>query len=410
MKTLQLFEGYGVELEYMIVNTSDLNVSPITDELMKAKSGSYLDEIDNGIISWSNELALHVLELKTTLPSPSLNGLSEDFHKNILEINGLLSPMNAMLLPTAMHPWMDPWKEMKLWPHEKNEIYEKYNSIFDCRGHGWANLQSVHFNLPFANDEEFGRLHAAIRLVLPVIPALAASSPIADGKLTGWNDTRLKVYQSNQAKIPSIAGKVIPEQVFSERDYRETILAKNYADISAFDPEGILQDEWLNSRGAIARFQRNAIEIRIIDIQECPNADLALLKIIVQLIRDLVEEKNISYHAQKAFTTDMLSAIFQQAIHLGQQTIIQDRTYLNAFGIKQEGISLKEFWRTFIKNHKPDSPWEEGYYNVLLQQGNLSDRIANSLHKHTQKFEVADVYRKLATCLQENTYLSFANS
>src|SRR5690606_17301416 len=143
---------------------------------------------------------------------------------------------------------------------------------------GWANLQSVHLNLPFDGDEEFGRLHAAIRLVLPILPALAASSPLKDGHYTGLKDTRLDVYQSNQRKVPSIAGRVVPEQVFTQKDYEEQILQRNYQDIAPYDPEGILQDEWLNSRGAIARFQRNAIEIRVLDIQECPAADLAILK------------------------------------------------------------------------------------------------------------------------------------
>ena len=35
-------------------------------------------------------------------------------------------------------------------------------------------------NLPFSSDEEFGRLHAAIRLLLPLLPALAASSPLVE--------------------------------------------------------------------------------------------------------------------------------------------------------------------------------------------------------------------------------------
>ena len=43
----------------------------------------------------------------------------------------------------------------------------------------------MHVNLPFADDAQFARLHAAIRLVLPLLPALAASSPIAEGSVIG---------------------------------------------------------------------------------------------------------------------------------------------------------------------------------------------------------------------------------
>ena len=87
-------------------------------------------------------------------------------------------------MPTAMHPWMDPATETVLWD-DATDVYRTYDRIYGCRGHGWANLQSMHVNLPFADDSQFARLHAAIRLVLPLLPALAASSPIAEGSVDG---------------------------------------------------------------------------------------------------------------------------------------------------------------------------------------------------------------------------------
>ena len=97
--------------------------------------------------------------------------VEESWNPLIRTLATLPQPVIARLLPTAMHPWMDPDRDLRLWPHEASAVYEAFNRIFSCRGHGWANLQSAHINLPFANDEEFGRLHAAIRAVLPIIPA-----------------------------------------------------------------------------------------------------------------------------------------------------------------------------------------------------------------------------------------------
>ena len=71
----------------------------------------------------------------------------------------------------------------------------------------------MHINLPFADDAEFTRLHAAIRAVLPIIPALSAASPFEQGSATGWMDTRLRYYRDNQREIPEISGQVIPEAV-----------------------------------------------------------------------------------------------------------------------------------------------------------------------------------------------------
>ena len=165
-------------------------------------------------------------------------------------------------------------------------------------------LQSTHLNLPFYDDEEFAKLHAAIRLVLPILPALCASSPILDGKLTGSMDTRLKYYKTNQAKIPSITGKVIPEAVFSKRNYLNTIYEKIKTDIAPYDPNEELNAIWVNSRGAIPRFDRGSIEIRIMDIQECPAADIAALTLVIETIKAFTGNLFISLEAQMKWKTE----------------------------------------------------------------------------------------------------------
>ena len=180
-----------------------------------------------------------------------------------------------------MHPWMDPDHELKLWPHDYNPIYEVYNRIFDCRGQGWANLQWAHLNLPFASDDQFGRLHAAIRILLPLLPALAASSPVVAGALTGYADNRMRFYRHNSQRVPSLTGQVVPEVVFNCADYEQHIFQVMYRDIAPFDTDKILCHEWLNSRGAIARFDRHAIEIRVLDVQDVPAVDIAICEVIV---------------------------------------------------------------------------------------------------------------------------------
>ena len=210
-----------------------------------------------------------MIELKTNGPAPRLSGLAERFAGEVEQIDALLAPLGARLMPTAMHPWMDPTREFRLWPHGGRQIYQAFDRIFDCRGHGWANLQSTHLNLPFANDEEFGRLHAAVRAILPLLPALAASSPFVEGRHPGILDARLDFYRTNARRVPSVTGQVIPEPVFTRSGY-EALLETIYADLAPLDPAGTLRHEWVNARGCIARFDRMALEIRLLDVQECP--------------------------------------------------------------------------------------------------------------------------------------------
>ncbi|HRK34868.1 MAG TPA: glutamate-cysteine ligase family protein, partial [Candidatus Hydrogenedentes bacterium] len=323
-RNFHLFERFGIELEYMIVDAETLDVMPVTDEVLKSVTGEYVNEFERGPVTWSNELVLHVIELKSTQPLQSLDGAHVAYQENVRALNALLAGRGACLMPTAMHPWMDPFTNTRLWPHGNNEIYDAFNAIFDCRGHGWSNLQSVHLNLPFANDEEFARLHAAIRILMPIMPALAASSPIMELKTTGILDNRMDVYRTNSSRIPLVTGLVIPEPVFSAEDYQRSILQRLYHEIAPHDPEGILQEEWLNARGAIARFERNTIEVRVLDVQECPAADLAIVSAITAALRALSSGHWISLAEQQKWATESLHEILLDVVHFGEKAVIRD--------------------------------------------------------------------------------------
>lgn len=396
-RNLHLFEGYGVELEYMIVSRKTIDIQPIAEKIFWEVSGEFLADIERGPIAWSNELVSHVLELKTNGPATTLQGLDTLFHENIREINTILRKYDAILLPSGAHPWMDPFKETVIWPHEFNEIYEVYDRIFDCRGHGWSNLQSTHINLPFTGDDEFARLHAAIRVVLPLIPALTASSPMLDGRLTGFTDSRLETYRHNQEKIPSIAGKVIPEQIFTKADYERQIFDKIRDDIRDYDTEGVLDKHFLNSRGAIARFDRGAIEIRIIDIQECPKADLAILSLLVDVIKNLVAEHTASFEEQKSWNETDLAEIFLGVIREGMGYHIQNGDYLKLFGMGGTNVVAKDFWRQLTKGTPAND-----VIDTILQHGNLSERITATLRPGFPHSQVQATYNKLAGCLETN--------
>jgi glutamate---cysteine ligase / carboxylate-amine ligase len=402
-KTLHLFEAYGVEMEYMIVDRDTLQVKPISDKLIYDEVGAYVSDVEFGEMAWSNELVLHVIELKTQVPAASLQGLEYPFQEQVMHINQLLEKHNAMLLPTGAHPLMNPFTETQLWPHEHNAIYEAYNRIFDCKGHGWANLQSTHLNLPFGNDEEFGKLHAAIRMVLPLIPAIAASSPVLDGKISGLLDTRLEVYRHNQDKIPAIAGKIVPEAVFSKKAYEEQILQKMYDAVAPYDPDGELQEEFLNSRGAIARFERNAIEIRLIDIQESPLADLAVLQAIVAVVQALVSERWVSLDELKKWDEDRLSNLLLRVIECGQEAIITETGFTDNFGFKcDDNCTVGELWKHLVAetmnlDEQPDIAYA---LNVILSRGCLSKRILDALGERPTESTIKHVYTSLAHCLQ----------
>lgn len=404
-QTPHIFQGYGVELEYIIVREDSLDILPVADQLLRAVSGSDESEVEMGSIGWSNELVLHVVELKTNGPVATLNGLAPLFQEHVVHANRLLSGMGGRLMPTAMHPWMDPDRETRLWPHDSHEIYDAYNSIFGCHGHGWSNVQSTHINLAFNGDEEFGRLHTAVRLILPLIPALAASSPFVDGRQGKALDSRLEFYKTNQLQVPVIAGAIIPEPVVSRREYEEKIFARIYRDIAPFDPKGILQHEWLNSRGAIARFDRSAIEIRLVDIQECPKADLAVTAAIIGVIKALVSEQWSPMTAQLSLTVEELAIILDLAIQHGEQAKIDNRRFLEMFGINRDSAHAGEIWEHLVKASllglHDDQPEISSALNLILQQGTLAQRLIMASNGNTSHRKLHELYLQLCHCLAQ---------
>ena len=399
-----LFEAFGVELEYMIVDADTLAVLPITDQVLHAVAGEIVSDIEHGNITWSNELALHVIELKTTDPAAKVGPLPAWFQEQIGRINTALEPFGGRLMPTAMHPWMNPDREMRLWPHDNSPIYAAFDRIFNCSGHGWANLQSVHLNLPFADDDEFGRLHAAIRLLLPLLPALAASSPLVEGNLSGLADTRLDVYRTNSRRIPSIAGRVIPEPVYVRAEYERDILGRIYADVAPFDPDRVLQHEWLNARGAIARFERNTIEIRVLDVQECPQADLAICAAAVGVLKELVAERWQPHAKQMEFPTEALEHVLLATIRDAERAVIRDAAYLRQFGFTS-GVECTagELWRHLLDSTSRAPELQAAGFRatlkIILEQGPLSRRIVVALGADPSKKRLAEVYGELCECL-----------
>ncbi len=403
---LSLFQGYGIELEYMIVDRDTLAVRPICDQLLRQIHGAWDNEVypdgEAALAAWSNELVLHVVEIKTARPTPTLEDLESLFARQVRRANDILAQWNACLLPGGMHPWMNPEQETRLWPHDGHEVYEAFHRLFDCRRHGWANLQSMHINLPFADDAEFRRLHAAIRAILPLLPALAAASPALDGKCNGVMDNRLEVYRGNCSTIPEITGKVIPEPADGRRDYEQSVLEPAYRALRRADPEGILRREWVNARGAIARFDRGAIEIRLIDVQECPKADLAIARLVCAVVQALAEERFSSFEQQYRLSEEALCDAFLDAVRRGDQAKIRHVPLARCLDIS-DAATMGEAWRLLADRTLPERDPAREALSIIFQEGCLARRIRRAVGNRADKTAALfDVYQQLRASLADN--------
>jgi gamma-glutamyl:cysteine ligase YbdK (ATP-grasp superfamily) len=410
LSRLRAFEGCGIELEYALVRRDTLDVAPIADEALRVLSGATTPPCDvaRGMFGWSNELTLHVLELKNADPTIPVDLLASRFHYEVREMNAALADLGARLMPAGMHPWMDPRCETRLWPHANAEIYRAYDRIFDCSTHGYANLQSMHVNLPFDGDEEFARLHDAVRMVIPILPALAASSPYVEGNRASALDYRLEVYRTNAQRVPQVTGAVVPERCCGTKDYEREVLQPMYDAIAEHDPDGVLQYEWLNARGAIARFDRGAIEIRVLDTQECPRMDIGLAALVLDLVQ-AVSERRLPAANAAALPTPCLADILHACVRDAENARIQHCDYLAAFGMRSGSCSAAGLWEAIAERleamHAPRIGLWRGPLAHILGRGTLARRLLAIAGRKPSRARLHRAYAAVCDALEAGTPL-----
>jgi gamma-glutamyl:cysteine ligase YbdK (ATP-grasp superfamily) len=227
------------------------------------------------------------------------------------------------------------------------------------------------------------------------LPAISASSPIYEGRFGENVDNRLHFYALNQKEVPSITGDVIPEYISSLKQYEKEIIERYSLDLAhAGVDECLLYKDWVNSRGAILRFDRKAIEIRVMDEQECVKSDVALSCFIRALLRGLMERK------AEFLPHEILVKDFNSVIRMG----------LDAKVAHPNGQTARQVCQQFLKIAWENATEEEKKYLPIIQKrvehGNLSEIIRERVQQKAQKTDfkeaVINVYSMLIKSLIDN--------
>ncbi len=377
----------------------NLHPLPVVDKVIKSFYGRIVNYVRLGRFTFGKELQAHVAEFKANTPFHSPKVFEETMHEAVLRISDFLDKRyGAHLLGLGMHPLLK-LDDVKVWPHRDRQIYEALGRVFDFSQHGWLNIQSFQLNLPYSDERRAVGLYNALANILPYIPAVSASSPIYESKVGEFVDNRLYFYQMNQKEIPSIAGDTIPEYVSSFEEYEKVTIRRYSQDLMrANAPKCILYKEWLNSRGAVFRFDRKAIEIRIMDEQECVKSDVALSCFIRALLRGVIQENEI--HLPHSLLTEDLNAVIKNGLDAKVQ--------------HPKGSTAGQVCRYFYKIAEEKASREEKQYLWIvkkrIEEGNLSNLILRNVARRSQKtdFEEAifNVYSSLIKNLEKNKVYS----
>jgi len=335
------------------------------------------------------------MEVKPNAPFKSPEDFEENMHEAILTLTDFLEgKYKAHLLGTGMHPLLR-LEETGVWPHRHRQIYQAYSKVFNLNQHGWLNIQSFQLNIPYSSEERALLMHNTLAQICTYLPAISASSPIYESKLGQRVDNRLHFYMMNQKEIPSVTGNVIPEYMFSFKQYEKEIVEKYSLDLAkAGMQECLLYKDWVNSRGLVFRFDRKAIEIRIMDEQECVKSDVALSCFVRAVLRALMRKRAV------LLPNELLVKDFNSVVMNG----------LEAKVLHPHGKTAREVCNYFLKIAWENASKEEKNYLPIMQKrvecGNLSEIIRERVQRKAQKTDfkeaVVNVYSSLIKCLMDN--------
>lgn len=401
-----LFEVIGLELEYAVVDAA-LEPRALVAPAFRAWAGRPTSEVVDGRVGFTNELAAHVLELRHPVPDRSLRRIETALAGAARRFTRFLQErFDARLLPSGMHPWMHP-RDASLWTRAGSRVYQAYAKLFPIRQHGWLNVQSCHVNLPFGRTEaETVALHNAVATLLPYLPAVAASSPLVEGRLGPVVDNRLAFYRVNQQRFPRITGSIVPEIVTSLAQYRREILAPIYRDLRRSANGRRLCHEWVNSRGAVLRWRRRALEIRVLDTQECVRMDVAVAAFVRGALRALLRAAP-GVGALPAHP--VLVADLHRVVRAGTRARVQ-APHLRTRRACGETVPVRAVLEELLERAEGETPASERAYLDLVaervRRGNLSERIARRVRAARgpgrRRDSIAAIYRELCACLEEN--------
>jgi gamma-glutamyl:cysteine ligase YbdK (ATP-grasp superfamily) len=408
-RSYQAFEVCGIELEYPIVDR-DLNARSLVEPAFTQFAGRPTSDVDLGLVGFSNEIMDHVFEIKTQVPLKSLAETEDVLVEGLQRFALVLAErFDARLMPTGMHPWLDPARA-KLWKRSNTRVYQTYSRLFDVRTHGWANVQACHVNLPLGRDHEAVAMMNAAALLVPYLPALAASSPMYDGELQSAVDNRLAFILEHQSRVPESCGVMVPEYIGSLSDYRLNVLRPMYRAVDRLPDARVLRHEYFNARGAVFKFSRQSMEVRALDMQECVKMDVALACFVRSALKGLAErllagKLELPEHA--LLVADFHASVYQgTAARVHAPHLCRGRER-GADGKLEIRHALADLFALADRKVRPD---EDRYLELvagIIEAGNLSERMAAVLRPHVRdETEFTDaarrLYVELTQCLLNN--------
>ena len=152
------------------------------------------------------------------------------------------------------------------------------------------------------------------------------------------------------------------------------------------------------------RFDRSAMEVRVLDLQECPKMDVAIAAFLRGALASLAA-RILSGDLQLP-DRRLLLVDYRNAVTKGRDAAVSTKLLPG----KRHPRTARALFEGLVDEAAPHlSDREQPYLRLVeqrLEQGNLAERILAEVERvgpARRRAAIADLYGGLATCLETNT-------
>ena len=257
----------GIEEEFAILDQDSLDLAP-KFELLKSSAAEGSDLA----ASIAGELVLSEIEIRSG-KGRDVHHAQEMQRRNREELFALADSQGLALAATGTHPWAN-YLDQKIIDTDHYRRVEH-----DLRWVAWRNTTfSLHVHVGVQGADRAVRVCDRLRVVLPDLLAMSASSPFLDGRDSGLHSIRTQTFTKSfpRCGIPDAYGGWA-----SFRDYLETLLAVN----SIVEYTQV----WWSVRPHLSF---GTVEVRICDAQPTGPESEALAQLIVACVLQAARDED----------------------------------------------------------------------------------------------------------------------
>jgi carboxylate-amine ligase len=246
----------GVEEEFMVLDAATLALVPRAGEIVSAAEDpdNIKHEIRRSMVETSSRPALTIDDLRTDLL---------DLRRTITR---LAAERGCLIATAGAHPFS---------PAEEQEVTDTARYRYVAGLSGWVGRRATavfgtHVHVAVASADKALGVMEALVADLPTLVAVSASSPVWEGRDTGFASARLAV----RAELPRTG---LPPRFESQADYHATL--------EMLRRSGLLPDAsylWWDVR---MQARLGTLEIRILDAQPSVHDTVALAGLVQALVR-----------------------------------------------------------------------------------------------------------------------------